>query len=190
MAYEILDRQTEGYLGLRMTADEFLALPEDPRHYELVDGVVVMSPSPAYWHQKIIAEILRQLLVFLHQHPIGEVVPDVDVKLGSRRVYRPDIVYLRREKAAGLKERVTVIPDLVVEIVSPGSRSYDSKTKRQDYESAGIGEYWVIDAARETFTFLVLRDGAYQEVGVTAGRYRSSIVPGFELDLDRIRAIF
>ena len=188
-AFELLDRHDRDYLGLRMTADEFLALPEDPSHYELVDGVVVMSPSPSYWHQKIIFELLGQLHAYLGDNPIGEAVPDVDVKIREDLVYRPDIVYFGAAKAAQIRDRVIQIPDLVIEVISPSSRGYDSKTKRQDYEAAGVGEYWLIDADKEAFTFLVLRDGGYQEVPANSGRYASSVLSGFELDLERIRAI-
>lgn len=191
MAREILEEHAnEGYLGLRMTADEFLALPEDSRHYELIDGVVVMSPSASPDHQDIMGELLFQLRSFLNTHPFGKAVSDVDIKIAPKRVYRPDIVYLCREKWEKSRERITVVPDLVVEIVSPSSRSYDSNTKRQDYEAAGVGEYWLIDPAQESFTFLVLRGGAFHEATEQAGRYRATIVPGFELDIDRIKALF
>lgn len=191
MAYEILDKRTEpGYLGLRLTADEFLALPENSTHYELVDGVVVMSPSPAYWHQRIVTELLYQLHSFLRENPIGEVVPDIDVRLGANLVYRPDVVFLVGKKAALLADKVTEIPDLVVEIVSPSSRGYDVTTKRRDYEVAGVGEYWLIDPADESMTFLVLRDGSFIEAIPQGGRYRANAVPGFELDIERIRSLF
>jgi len=174
------------YLGLRMTADEFLELPESPIHYELANGVVVMSPSPSPPHQRIVRELLLQIAAYLDTHALGEVLPDIDVKLRDDLVYRPDIVFLNQEKAARVGERVTEPPDLVVEIISPSSRSYDSKTKRADYEAAGVAEYWLIDPERKSMTFLVLEGGAYREAAASGERYASKVLPGFQLDLARI----
>lgn len=189
-AFELTTRSEELYPGLRMTADGFLALPEDRRHYELVDGVVVMSPSPSFWHQEIIAEILFQIRAFLEDRPLGTVVTDIDVKLTDDLVYRPDIVFLNAAKAARVDVRVTEAPDLIVEVISPDSRGYDSRTKREDYERAGVGEYWLIDPEKEAFTFLLHRGGSFHEVAPAAQRHAASVLPGFELDLERVRRLF
>lgn len=178
------------YVGLRMTADEFLALPESPVHYELVDGVVVMSPAASFGHQDIAGEILFQIRSYLEKNPIGRAVTDVDVKLADDLVYRPDVVFLTNEKAGRVEVRVTEPPDLVVEIVSPDSRKRDGIAKREDYEAAGVGEYWIIDAEQNTFRFFVLRGDKFVERAEPSDRYVSSILPGFELDLERVRRLF
>lgn len=173
-----------------MTADEYLALPEDLLfRYELVDGVVFMSPSPTFDHQRIGAEVVAQIVQFLRKNPIGEVAYEVDVRLGDHLVYRPDVVFLRSDKAAKCGRAITEVPDLVVEIVSPDSRSYDSRTKRADYEEAGVGEYWLIDPDRETFQFFVLEQGTFRESPASGDIYRSSVLPGFALDLASIRRL-
>lgn len=179
------------YRGLRMNADEYLALPEDSFHwYELVDGVVCLSPSRMFCHQAVITEITFQLHAYLKERSIGQVVPQVDVKLDEDLVYRPDVVFVSTEKASRCSGAVTETPDIVVEVVSPDSRSYDSKTKRGDYEAAGIGEYWVIDPQKRSFQFLVNQAGRFEERAAEAGCYRAAVLPGFELDLVSVEKLF
>lgn len=179
--------------GLRMDADVYLALPEDNSYrYELVNGVVCLSPSPTFRHQMIITEVAVQIGGFLRNHPLGTVAVEVDLPLGKDLVYRPDVVYLSAAKAAKCGDAIVEIPDLVAEVVSPDSRTYDSRTKREDYEAAGVGEYWLIDPDRESFAFLVLRGGRFTEASVDSDRgpYRPAVLPGFALDLNRIRLLF
>lgn len=172
-----------------MTADEYLAIGETFERYELVDGVVCMSPSASFEHQKISTEIATQIAIYLRTCPIGDVVTETDVRLRDDLVYRPDVVFLRAEAAARCTGAITETPDLVVEIISPDSRGYDSRTKRDDYEAAGVGEYWLIDPEREKFQFLVLREGVYVEAPAGESRYSATVLPKFELDLDRIRRL-
>ncbi len=184
------DREAR-YDGLRMTADEYMDLPEDPLfRYELIDGVVVMTPSPAFEHQSTIAEIVAQFVVFLRGRDAGQVALELDVKLRDDLVRQPDVVYFREGKVQQVRAKVRPVPDIVVEIVSPDSWERDHVTKRADYEAAGVGEYWIIDTERNAFTFLVLDDGVYREVEAAGDRYASTVLPGFELDLALVRACF
>lgn len=176
--------------GTRMTADEFLALPESPIHYELIDGVVVMAPAASFGHQDIAGELLYQIRRFLETHPIGRAVADVDVKLREGLVYRPDLVFLSAEKAARVRRGVLEPPDLIVEILSPESRQRDTRTKRDDYQSAGVGEYWLIDPQDHVMRFLVLRSGVYQDAPSGATHFASTILAGMRLDLARIQKLF
>ncbi len=186
-----IDTGESTYRGLRMSADEYLALPEEQGYrYELVNGVVCMSPSASFGYQRIIAKIAFYLGDFLELNPIGHVAVEVDVKLRDDLVLRPDLIFLTLDKAARCKTHVTEVPDLVIELVSQDSRSMDTQTRRADYEAAGVREYWIIDPIRKTFTFLVLRDGRYQEVLPVSNRFQSTVLPGFELDLDAVRRLF
>ncbi len=178
------------YLGLRMSAAEFLALPETDERYELVDGVILMSPSASWGHQRIVTEILTQLTVFLRDHPIGVAVMDIDVKLRDDLVLRPNVVYLCADKAARVKRQVIEPPDLVVEVVSPGAARRDLNEKRSDYEAAGAAEYWVIDPQTGEFHFFTLSGGRYAPFASTGERLASKIIPGFEMNLERLGKLF
>ncbi len=185
-----LNREDGGCFGRRMTAEEFLALPESTERYELIDGVVIMSPSASFWHQRIVTEIVRQISAYLESHPIGVVVTDVDVRIAEDVVYRPDILFLTNSKAERVTTAVTETPDLLVEIVSPSSRALDVQTKRGDYEAAGVREYWVIDPRKNALVFLVLESGRYRETSAAGESYTSAVLPGFKPDLARLRQLF
>lgn len=183
------------WAGLRLTADEFLALADDGFDYELVDGVVMMTPAPTPGHQDTVGEILAQLRVYLRNNPIGKALVETDVILGhgpsgGDLVYRPEVVYYRHERLPGMKLRLVGPPDVVVEVISPGSRGFDTRTKKDDYERAGVGEYWLIDPDRETFTFYRLEGGRFIEASFEERRFPSEAVPGFVLDLERVRETF
>lgn len=186
----VVDQREAAYRGLRMTADEYLALPDDGFRYELVDGVVCRSPSPSFEHQSVSTEVAAQIAAYLAGNPIGRVIVEVDVKLREDLVYRPDVVFLRTEKVSRAKGRIRDVPDLVVEVISPGSRRYDSETKRKDYQSAGVAKYWLIDPQRRTLQFFVLESGALREAEPRGAQYAATVLPGFELDIERIQCLF
>lgn len=178
------------YHGLRMTADEYLALPETESRYELVDGVAIMAPSPSFEHQDIVLEIACQLRVFLQANPIGSVVTEVDVRLRDDLVYRPDIVYLGNATRSRIQCAVTEVPELVGEVVSPGAAKRDLVEKRRDYERAGVAEYWVIDPQAGELHFFAIENGRYAALPGDGDTFVSRAVPGFVLRLDVIRALF
>jgi len=186
----ILGNGESRYRGLRMTADEYLSLPDDGCRYEFVDGLVCVSPSPTPRHQQVSLEVCGQILDYLKQHPIGEVIFSIDVRLAEDLVYRPDVVFVSAEKAAHCGARITVVPDLVVEVISPDSRRYDHETKKGDYERCGIREYWLVDPEKREFVFYRLEDGGYVRVSPSGDTFASQIIPGFELDLRQVGSVF
>lgn len=180
------------YLGLRMTADEYFALGETRERYELVDGVVLKCPSPTNRHQRVAGLIYQMIASFLNEHPLGEVLYEVDVHLGAGPsggdlVYHPDIIFMRTEKAQRNRDENAEPPDLIVEIVSPSSRRFDHETKKDDYERAGVDEYWIIDPERDAMTFYRLESGRYGEIKPEADTLNSTVLEGFILDLRRVR---
>lgn len=183
------------FAGLRLTADEYFALPDDGNKYELIDGVVVMSPSPTPKHQKISGIIYGELYAHIRRNRLGLLLFETDVRLGRRPdgrdlVYRPEIVFVAASRVAQIGERIAIAPDLVVEIISPDSRSLDSETKYEDYERAGVREFWLIDPPEERMTFFRLADGRFAPATIANDRYASEIVSGFELDLSLVRDAF
>lgn len=191
----VTPRREPRYGGLRMTAMEYFGLEEDGFDYELVNGVVVMSPSPTPRHQFVAGEIYTQLCLFLRDHPAGVALAETDVHLGQspagdELVYRPDVIFIEAERAAGMADRIVGPPDLVVEVVSAGSRRFDSETKKEDYLRCGVREFWLIDPELDAMTFYRLDAGCYVEAAVSGDAFSSTVVPGFQLDLPRVRKAF
>jgi Uma2 family endonuclease len=180
-----------GYVGLRLTADEFFALGETEERLELIDGVVQMAPSPSFPHQRLLRELLRQFERYLETGGSGEVVPDIDVQFSARLVYRPDLVYYGPGRLSGSPERLTLPPDLVIEIVSPGTKAKDFITKRDDYDRFGVAEYWTVDPDDGSVRCWRRQLGAKRllEVPVDGDSFASTGAKGFVLDLRPLRAL-
>ena len=178
-----------GYAGLRMTASEYLALGETRERYELIDGVVCMSPSPTPRHQKLLRAIYRQLESFIDANPGFDYFQDSDVVLGSQIVYEPDISCYRPGRIPAMPHHLTQPPDLVIEILSPGSKAFDLTTKKDDYERFGVHEYWAIDPADARVRCYRRQGQLFIETPVTGDFLESTGWPGFVLDLLPLRAL-
>lgn len=170
-----------------MTADEYLALGETPERYELIEGTVVMSPSPTPRHQELIAEILLQLKQWDRSAKAVRVFPDTDIRLDPSRVYRPDISVYLRSRLPEVPDRLTLPPDLIVEVLSASSKVIDLITKRDDYERFGVGEYWVVDANDLRVRAWGREQSLFAERAVVGDSVASSALPGFVLDIAALR---
>jgi Uma2 family endonuclease len=179
-----------GYAGLRMTAQEYLALGETPERYELLDGVVVMmSPSPFANHNEIAAQVSYQIQLFAGPQRTVRVFPETDLQCSDRTVYRPDLSVYQTGRLPPKVPRLTTPPDLIVEVVSRGSKAYDLITKRQDYDRFGVGEYWVIDPDDGSMKCWQRQGSSLVQVETNRDTLASSSIPGLVLDLHAIREI-
>ena len=175
------------YIGVRCSADEYLALEHDGFRYQLINGVVIMSPRPTPHHQSILLAILRQI------DPValslgGAVLPEVDLRLSPDLVYSPDICYVAPGRDFPRDRALSIVPDMIVEILSPSSRRMDLRTKKSDYERFGVREYWVVEPDEQRVRVFRLRDGVYAETICEGSTANSEAIPGFAIDLDALRA--
>lgn len=153
----------------RVTADEFFQLPESNQFIELIDGEIIMSPSPVPDHQDIIGNgfvLLRQVA----KERGGRVfVSPMDVYLDDTNVPQPDVIYLAPDsRCAVTDKRLVGAPDLVVEVLSPGSIKRDRGEKFLLYERHGVREYWIVDPRDQLADVWQLRDGRYSLLGAFA----------------------
>lgn len=132
----------------RWTYSDLVALPDDQLRHELIDGEHVVSPSPTTVHQQISKRLFLALNAHVERHRLGEVLyAPFDIKLSPYTVLVPDLVYFTASRFADVvnEKHATAAPDLVVEILSPGTRRRDLGRKRAVYERDGAGEYWIVD---------------------------------------------
>ncbi|HVU62582.1 MAG TPA: Uma2 family endonuclease [Phycisphaerales bacterium] len=194
MLSEHVPRRDAGFAGLLMSAEEYFALGETEERYELVNGVVVMSPSPTPRHWRFVREILGQLDSFCGPNAIDP-YSETDIRVASSMVLRPDLCVYLRPPSERVPDRLVEPPDLVVEISSPGNKSYDLQTKHGAYERFGVKEYWMVDPwdPHEPPGMRVrawrLERGAYVDMEVGADRLVSRVIDGFSLDLGRLRRL-
>lgn len=177
------------YVGARMNAGAFLALGETPERYELIDGVVAMSPKPSRRHQKVLCLIQAQYEAFMGEHPGFEYYPDVDIRFDERHVYAPDMCCFVPGRVPPLDEVLDIAPDLVIEILSPSNAALDLVRKRADYGRFGVREYWVVDPASGSVRCFRAADGEMGESAVRGDHLESLAIPGFALDLRPLREL-
>jgi Uma2 family endonuclease len=127
------------------TTDDLDELPEDGHRYELIDGVLIVSPSPTSRHQKLASRIEDVLEATCPDEWV--VLQGVEVRISRRRSLTPDVLVVTadadaREPAAFLPHEVL----LTVEIVSPGSVTMDRISKPALYAQAGVPYYWRVES--------------------------------------------
>ena len=150
------------------TYDDLLQMPDDGRHYEIIDGELIVNASPIPRHQIIAGRIYTELALYLRASPIGIVfIAPLDVVFTERWVLEPDILYIRNaRKSIVTRTNISGAPDLAVEVLSASTRKKDEITKRRAYEEFGVGEYWILDPDLESVK-IYRRDAAGRYVRVT-----------------------
>lgn len=114
-------------------------------------------------------------------------VSPVDVHLGPNNVVQPDVIVLRKRNASIIgKKKLTGVPDLLIEVLSPSNQPYDRRTKRDLYERAGVRELWLVDPEARTIEQLVLRSGRYKPAVVVTGHITLQILRGVTVDLTEV----
>ncbi len=186
-------------LPKKITYEEWLQMPETNQPCEIIDGEMKMSPAPNVMHQRLV----RRLILFLERlvtEDKGEVLPspiDVIVSRSPFRTRQPDImVVLFRDtgwqNAQALLEAPPgeVIPDLVVEILSPSERRQSVEEKIEDYRRIGVREFWLVSPEAETVEVLRLSEGGIERIGLygRGDTVRSELLPELQMDTNRLFA--
>ena len=176
----------------KLTYADYLRFPDDGLRHEIIEGEHYVTPSPATRHQRISRNLLYLIQNYLEAHPIGELfAAPFDALLSDFDIVVPDLVYLSNERAGFLTSKnLQGPPDLAIEILSPGTRSRDRKLKRDLYERVGVQEYWVVDPEQDRVeVYRRTADGFSEPISVArADKLTASLLPDFELPLDRVLA--
>ncbi len=165
-------------------------MPDDGRRYEILDGELTVTPSPSRSHQEFAANLLVVLRPFAAAHGLGSVfIAPFDVILDETSVVVPDLCFVSRERLEIVTDRgVGGAPDLIVEILSPGTVRRDRGEKAQLYARHGVRHYWLADADARVFETLELDEGRYRETARLTGdaRFRPTLFPGLEISLSSL----
>jgi Uma2 family endonuclease len=176
------------------TYDDYRTLPEDmSRRYELLDGDLYMVPAPTTKHQLISSNLHAILREHARRHQLGAVFyAPVDVILGqgdAREVAQPDIVFIAEGRRGIIQlHGIAGPPDLVVEILSPGTQERDRGYKRTMYARHGVGEYWIVDPESRTVEVYAGAPERYDLAArhEVAGILISALFPGLEIPLREV----
>ncbi len=180
-----------GVAAQPLTWDDIRDWPYDPaRRFELVDGELIVSPSPVSGHQICIARLVSILVQHVEGGRLGTVIPGpMDVVLGPETVFQPDILFIADARSR-IIERTHIAgpPDLCVEVISEGNRTHDTVVKFHDYAKFGVAEYWLLDQRDGENSSWREVDGCYELIGrARAGqRLPSFILPDLHLDPTRV----
>ena len=177
----------------KLATYEDYELLDDGERYQLIGGELVMTPGASMYHQNIEGKLYAALLAYVTAKNLGMVfIAPLDVKLTEIDVYQPDMLFVKagRLPRGGKPGKLTVIPDMVVEVLST-SNAYDDLTRKKNmYCESGVSEYWVVDPEEETVEILVKRGEFYQTERFirNPGVLGSPMFPGFEMKLEELFA--
>ena len=175
----------------RLTYEDYLKGPEIKARYDIVDGVMVIAPSPTLQHQKIMRQLFLSLHQFVAERQLGEVffAPlDIIVQREPLRTRQPDLLFVSNERAGILGQFVEGAPDLVAEILSPGNSRTDVEAKLADYAMLGIRECWLVSPEALGVEVLGLREGSWARVGMwgIGDQVQSEVLAGIGLRLEEL----
>ena len=173
----------------KQTVADFMALGEGPPFAQLIQGNIVMAPSPFRSHQRVIQRIYQAIQNHLDRNPCGEAyLAPFDVHFGENDVLCPDLSFFSNERCALLSERgAEGAPDLVIEVLSPATARRDRKEKREIYTHYGVRELWLVHPELETIEVFDLIKQPDQPVAVlengTHAVIATDILPGLQAPL-------
>jgi Uma2 family endonuclease len=162
------------------TVDDLERLPDDGLRYELVDGMLLVSPAPVVVHQFAAVEIAVLLRAACPPHLMALVAP-VDWRPDRRTSLQPDVLVVDRSNLDA--KNITGPLPLAVEILSPSGRRVDRLLKRSTYEDAGVLSYWLVDPEEPSVVALDRVDGRFQVVGEAKGDERLDLRRPFPVGL-------
>jgi len=172
----------------KKTVEDYMKLPEGTRA-ELIEGEILMSPSPKFIHQRTVSNLHVGLRQFVDARRLGVVVDaPMDVHLPGGEIVQPDVIFVASEHRAIVQDWIRGVPDLVIEVISPESIERDRIVKREIYARSGVREYWIVDSAERTVEVLRLSGSNYEPFGYfrEPGSVTSSILVGLALPVHSI----
>ncbi len=173
--------------GRRISPAQFLDIADDGHRYELIEGVLHLSPSPIDDHLRPHSKFLEILVSYFQAHPdAGRYFFDFSVFLPDDNVWEPDLCVVLAENAHIVEGHIHGAPDLTVEILSPSTRDRDLGVKADSYLRCGVKEYWIVDPRNESVQAWQNNDDAWEK---RAGDVlESQVLPGLTVRAERLFA--
>lgn len=166
------------------TEHDYFTLPDTNHCLELSEGRLIMPPHPTFTHQEVLKRLFFQIHAFVERNLLGIIqMAPLPVRLWAGKIREPDIFFIGKEHADRIGEQFCGVPDLIVEIISSGTRRVDRTEKFYEYAKAGVREYWMVDHDEKTIEVYTLKEGAY----ILLGKYspgqvaKSEILSGLDV---------
>jgi Uma2 family endonuclease len=171
------------------TVEDYLLLGEMTTSCQLIDGDLIMSPSPSPCHQRISRRIFNSLSKFAQEGDEVFYAP-IDLYIDEKNVLQPDLLFISNENKDIITNRgIEGVPDLVVEIISPSNIFTDRNKKKKIYQQIGVREFWIVDPANKTFEVYSKNQEDIDIPSlflVAEGEIRTAVLPDLTLNLKDI----
>lgn len=179
------------------TLEDYYALPEDVRA-ELIDGEIFIMEAPTVPHQVLVMETCRQLMNYIEEQG-GDCLAlpsplDVQLDCDDKTMVEPDVVVVcDRDKV--VRKNIYGAPDLVIEILSPSTKSRDMILKLGKYQAAGVREYWIVDPDKKRVLVYDFAHDEYPAIysfedAVPVGIYEGKCQVDFKKIYERMRFLY
>ena len=184
-----MSRQTQ---PVKLTYEDYVLIPEDGKRHEIIDGEHHVTPAPNTRHQDVVMNLARVIGQFVHEHRLGRLYASpVDVVFSPTSIVQPDLVFVSSERTSIItRPNIQGAPDLVIEILSKGTRRKDEVVKHRLYEQFGVREYWLVDPDLETVRVYRLTESGYSPPADLSkesnDRLTTPLLPSLELPLTEI----
>lgn len=171
------------------TYEDYTKLPEGAP-YQLIGGNLIMIPSPTPYHQEISRKLEFKIISFIQKSDLGQLYhAPLDVFLGDKEVYQPDIMFISREREGIIgKKMIKGAPDIIIEILSPFTAYYDLRKKYRIFEQSGVKEYWIVDPELKKVEIYENENNKFKIKSEAEGKgnVSSKVLDGFTISLSEI----
>ncbi len=173
-----------------LTYDDYAKMtPPDSGNYELHNGKIIYMPTPTAFHQTISMNISIQIGQYIKHRQLGRLLAaPMDTIFSPHDTLQPDLLFISKEGEHIIKKVVEGVPDLIVEIKSPGNSPSSVSYKKHVYESTGVKEYWYILPDKQTVIQYENIDDELVRLHVLTieDTLQSFVIEGFEMSLKDI----
>jgi len=173
----------------KYTYEDYLKTPEDVR-FELIEGNLIVTPSPVPYHQWVVKNLLYELERFVRKNKVGKVFDaPCDVYLDEENVLQPDILFISNERIDIIGEKkIEGAPELVIEVLSESTAYRDLVKKKKIYAKFGVKEYWIVDPIEKTLDIYFLKENIFElkEKFYSNDIVVSLLLPGLKIKLSEI----
>ena len=173
-----------------LTYEEYLDTPEIEGRFDIVDGEMIMAPSPIPEHQIVGSEFHLILGPFVREHNLGRVLfapLDIVIRRNPLRTRQPDLLLLSNESYARIDRRkpIEVAPELAIEILSPSNTRRRVQDALADYAAIGVKECWLVSLDARAIAVLTLVNGEWQRLALlgVGDRMRSEVLVGLDVEV-------
>jgi Uma2 family endonuclease len=172
------------------TYDDYLALPEDGKQYDVIDGELTMTPAPRPRHQEVLLALSTRLLLFVNDNSLGKIyIAPIDLALSLVDVVQPDVLFVAKNRMRIVAEKNIVgIPNLIAEIVSPSSSRRDREEKVNLYQRYALPEYWIVDPETGTVEVYLYAESRLKRVETlkTGDQLFTRQIPGLIVEVAEV----